>query len=129
MSAGLLSNGIEYDECCFCDDKKNVKKLPGYAAYILKGFKVSKGKKSFTAKWTKASKANQKKMDGYQIRYSRKSSMSGAKYVKASKTSKSKKVSKLSKKKTYYVQVRTYKKSGGVTYYSKWSSKKKVKTK
>ena len=122
-------DGFDAYYCTNCFYTKSYKKLPGYAAYILKGFKVSKGKKSFTAKWTKASKTNQKKMDGYQIRYSRKSSMSGAKYVKASKTSKSKKVSKLSKKKTYYVQVRTYKKSGGVTYYSKWSSKKKVKTK
>ena len=129
VSAGLLKNGTEYDLCTVCGAKANEKKLTGYAAYVVKSFKVSKGKKSFTAKWKKASKANQKKMDGYQVRYSKKSNMSGAKYVKASKTSKSKKVSKLSKKKTYYVQVRTYKKSKGVTYYSKWSSKKKIKTK
>lgn len=126
--AGALKNGSEYDICSKCQVKKNVKKLAGYAEYVVKGYKVGKGKKAFTAKWTKASAANQKKMDGYQIRYSLKSSMAGAKMKTAAKTSKSKKISKLKSKKKYYVQVRTYKKSNGVTYYSKWSGKKTVKT-
>lgn len=71
----------------------------------------------------------QKKMTGYQICYSTKSDMSGAKYTYASKSSKSKKFSKLSKKKTYYVRVRNYMKKSGNTYYSSWSSTKSVKTK
>ena len=106
-----------------------MKTLSGYSKYVVKKFKVKKGKKCFTATWAKASKANQKLMTGYQIRYSQKSNMSGAKYATASKTSKSKKIKKLSKKKKYYVQVRTYMKKSGKTYYSKWSSKKTVKTK
>ena len=127
--AGYLKNGAMYKECDICGTKVKVKTLPGYSSYVTKNFKVSKGFKSFTAKWSKASSSNQKKMTGYQIRYSTKSSMSGAKYAYASKSSKSKKISKLSKKKTYYVQVRNYMKKSGVTYYSKWSSKKSVKTK
>ncbi len=128
-AAGYLKNGTEYDICTVCNAKKNTKTLAGYSKYVVKKFKVKKGKKSFTATWKKASKANQKLMTGYQIRYSKKSNMSGAKYAAASKSSKSKKIKKLSKKKKYYVQVRTYMKKGGVTYYSKWSGKKTVKTK
>ena len=37
------------------------------------------------------------------------------------------KVSKLKAGKKYYVQVRTYKKVGGKTYYSSWSKAKAVK--
>ncbi len=55
--------------------------------------------------------------------------MSGAKYATAGKKSKSKKIKGLAKKTKYYVQVRTYTKSGGTTFYSKWSAKKTVKTK
>ena len=128
-AAGYLKNGSEYDICTVCGTKNNVKTLSGYSKYAVKKFKVKKGKKCFTATWAKASKANQKLMTGYQIRYSQKSNMSGAKYATASKTSKSKKIKKLSKKKKYYVQVRTYMKKSGKTYYSKWSSKKTVKTK
>jgi len=36
---------------------------------------------------------------------------------------------KLSSKKKYYVRIRAYKKSGGKTYYSSWSSAKSIKTK
>jgi len=128
-AAGLLKNGSEYDLCTICGQKKNVKTLAGYATYYVKSFKVSKGKKSFTAKWSKQSATNQKKFNGYQIRYSLKSNMAGAKMVTAAKSSKSKKISKLKKKTTYYVQVRTFTKYGGKTFYSKWSPKKSVKTK
>ncbi|MFR8616964.1 MAG: fibronectin type III domain-containing protein [Anaerostipes hadrus] len=38
-------------------------------------------------------------------------------------------IKKLKKKKTYYVRIRTYKKVSGKTYYSEWSSMKKVKIK
>ncbi|MGI6211101.1 MAG: fibronectin type III domain-containing protein [Anaerovoracaceae bacterium] len=63
----------------------------------------------------------------YQIRYSRKSSMKSAKSIKTSSTKKT--VKKLKSKKRYYFQVRTYKKIGGTTFYSDWSSKKSVKVK
>ena len=129
VAAGLLKNGKQYDQCTVCGAKKNVKTLTGYATYYVKSFKVSKCKRSFTAKWKKQTKANQKKFNGYQIRYSLKSNMSGAKYAKAAKSSKSKKIKKLKKKTRYYVQVRTYTVKNGKTFYSKWSAKKSVKTK
>lgn len=128
-AAGLLRNGIEYDICTVCKLKKNVKTLNGYAKYVIKKYKVKKGKKSFTAKWKKAGKSTRKQMSGYQVRYSTKSNMKNAKYTTAKTTSKGKTVKKLKAKTKYYVQVRTYKKKGGITYYSKWSGKKTVKTK
>ena len=56
--------------------------------------------------------------------------MSGAKTttIKSYKTV-SKKITRLSKKKKYYVQVRTYKTVSKVKYYSGWSGKKTVMTK
>lgn len=100
-----------------------------YAAYYVKSFKVAKARKAFVAKWKKQSKANQKKFSGYQIRYSRQADMSDAKYATAGKKSKSKKIKGLKAKTKYYVQVRTFTKSDGTTLYSKWSARKKVKTK
>lgn len=128
-SAGLLKNGSEYDQCTRCKIKQNVKTLVGYSTNYVKSFKAAKAKKAFTAKWKKQSKANQKKFNGYQIRYSINSNMSGAKTATAIKSSKSKKIKGLKAKTTYYVQVRTYTKSGGTTFYSSWSAKKSVKTK
>ena len=129
VAGGLLKNGSEYDQCVYCKAKKNTKVIPGYSEYYVKSFKVKKGKKSFTAKWKKQSKKNLKKFNGYQIRYSTNANMSKAKFATAGKKSKSKKIKGLAKKTTYYVQVRTYTKSSGTTFYSKWSAKKKVKTK
>ena len=96
---------------------------------MVKSLKVKKAKKAFTVKWKKQSKKNQKKFNGYQVRYSTKADMSGAKTVKASKKAKSKKVKKLAKKTNYYVQVRTYTVKSGKTFYSNWSPVKTVKTK
>ncbi|MBQ4467719.1 MAG: fibronectin type III domain-containing protein [Firmicutes bacterium] len=101
-----------------------------------KGTKLSKltpAKKALTVKW-KAQKAkmNKARITGYEIQYS-----TSKKFTK--KTTKVKKVtgykktsvkiSKLKAKKTYYVRIRTYKKIGKVTYYSKWSKSLKKKTK
>ena len=129
QKAGYLKNGTSYSKCTLCGETKDVKTLAGYSKYIVKKLKVKKGKKSFKVSWSKASKANQKVISGYQIRYSKKFSMASSKYVKASKTSNGKTIKKLSKKTKYYVQVRNYMKKGGKTYYSKWSAKKTVKTK
>jgi fibronectin type 3 domain-containing protein len=79
-------------------------------------------KKTLTAKWAKVAGAG-----GYQVRCvlgssSKKKSVSGG-----SKTSGS--VKSLKKKKTYTVSVRAWKKVNGKTWYSAWSSKKKVKVK
>lgn len=93
--------------------------------------KVSAGKKSFTAKWSR----QKTQTTGYQVQYSQKKNFkSGAKTVTIGKTkTTAKKVTGLKKKKTYYVRVRTYKtvKISGkkANVVSAWSSAKKVKTK
>lgn len=91
----------------------------------LKSAKNAKGKK-LVVKWKKNTAGN-----GYQIQYS-----TSKKFAKGNKTktiSKNKTTSytikKLKKKKTYYVRIRTYKKVSEKTYYSEWSSVKKVKIK
>ena len=88
--------------------------------------KLSKGNNSFKVKWKKQkSKMASSRITGYQVRYSTSSKMISAKTVTIkgySKTSKT--IKKLKNKKTYYVQVRTYKGK----YYSSWSKTKKVKT-
>ena len=95
----------------------------------LPAVKISKpkaAKKKVTVKWKKVSKKNQKKIQGIEIR------VMGPDYNKtftAGKKKTSKKIKGLAKKTKYYVQVRTYTKSGGTTFYSKWSAKKTVKTK
>ena len=127
--AGLLKNGSEYDQCTVCGIIENEKVLKGYATLYAKSLKTVRGSKSFTVKWKKQSKANQKKFAGYQIRYSLKSNMKGAKKATAKKSSASKTIKKLKKNKKYYVQVRTYTKKNGITFYSPWSKKKYVKTK
>ena len=88
--------------------------------------KLTKGKKKFTVKWKKKTTQT----TGYQIRYSLKSTMASSKTVtvKSNKTT-SKTIKKLKAKKSYYVQVRTYKTVSGKKYYSAWSKKKSVKTK
>ena len=83
--------------------------------------KLKKGKKSFTAQWSKANG-----VDGYQIQYGLKKNFKKAttKYSKGTKLT----AKKLKSKKTYYVRVRAYKKINGKNYYSAWSTKKvKVK--
>jgi hypothetical protein len=87
---------------------------------------VTAKSKGFTVKWKKYTTQT----TGYQIRYSTKSNMSGAKTVTISKNSTtSKTISKLSAKKKYYVQIRTYKTVNGTKYYSGWSKSKTVTTK
>ena len=65
---------------------------------------------------------------GYQIKYSRKSDMTGSKTITISGTSKSSyRIKGLKPKKKYYFQVRTYKNADKTKYYSRWSSKKSAK--
>jgi hypothetical protein len=96
--------------------------------------KLKKAKRGFTVTWKKPSKANLKQTTGYQVRWSTSKKFTKkatkAKTVKTTTSAGKKctlKVSKLKAKKTYYVQVRTYKKVGGKTYYSSWSKAKAVK--
>ena len=89
--------------------------------------KPAAAKKGFTAKWKKSTSVN-----GYQIRYTTdkklKSGFKNGKLVTKNKTT-SQKITGLKSKKTYYIQIRTYKTVGKVKYYSNWSNAKKVKTK
>jgi hypothetical protein len=84
----------------------------------------------------------EKRVAGYQLQYSLKKNMSGAKTKNMTKasgkisvafTKKQKKQIKKNPKKyktiTYYVRVRAYKTISGKTYYYGWSSKQKVKVK
>ena len=123
-----------------------------YTGTIIKTFKinpkgtsikkVSAQEKGFTVKWAKQSaKMSTSRITGYQIRYSTKSSMAGAKIktIKGYKNT-SKKITTLKANKKYYVQVRTYKRinqeydnkwgiyRNNKAYYSKWSAKKTVRT-
>jgi len=92
---------------------------------------LAKVKKGFTVKWKKQTgKMATSRITGYQYRYSTSSKMTNAtiKTVKGYGKTSAKKTG-LKAKKTYYVQVRTYKTVNGVKYYSPWSKYKKVKTK
>jgi len=87
---------------------------------------LTAGKKSLKVAITKKST----QVTGYEVQYSTSKSFKSYKskwltsYKKTSLT-----ITGLSAKKTYYVRVRTYKKVGGVTYYSGWSTIKYKKTK
>lgn len=114
-------------ECTKCDAVDFIV-IPAKNPAGAKISKVTGAKKALTVKWAKSKDAS--KITGYELRYSLKSSMAGAKTVKASKSSVSKKITKLQAKKKYYVQIRAYKKSAdGTMYYSGWSAKKSGKTK
>ncbi len=117
--------------------KVSIKGKGNYTGTITKTFKIkvkntsvkslTKGSKRFTVKW---SKLDSKYITGYQIRYSKNSSMSNAKKTTLiSRSTTSKTIKGLSAKKKYYVQIRTYKKIDGKIYYSDWSTKKMVTTK
>lgn len=67
---------------------------------------------------------------GYKIRYSLKKNMKSSKTVTVNKAKTTKTtIKKLKSKKTYYVQVSTFKKIGKTIYQSSWSKAKKVKVK
>ncbi|MBQ8981566.1 MAG: hypothetical protein IJ077_08160, partial [Eubacterium sp.] len=88
--------------------------------------KLTPGKKSFTAKWSKQTA----QVTGYQVQYCVRSNFKGAKTVTvgSAKTA-SKKIANVAGNKKYYVRVRTYKTVGKTRYYSSWSKAKAVKTK
>lgn len=91
--------------------------------------KLKTKSKSITVSWKKVS------CSGYQIQYSTKSSMKGAKTINVSSKSTSKKIAKLKKGKKYYVRIRAYKSYKNPSskkttkYYTAWSGKKSIKCK
>lgn len=83
---------------------------------------TNKASKKMLVKWKK-----NKKADAYEIQYGTSKSFKNAKtIVIASNKTESKTIGSLTKKKTYYVRVRCYKKVGSKKYHSSWSSVKKV---
>ena len=86
--------------------------------------KVAAKKKAVKVSWKKLTGVS-----GYQIIYSTKKSMAGAKKVKSGKKSYAKTLKGLKSGKTYYVQVRPYKIKNGKKYYGVYSQVKKVKVK
>ena len=123
---GATTNGGKYTYAV-CAYKGSIKgAYVGKTYYYLKQNRISSVKnnasKKATVKWTRNTKAN-----GYQVNYK-----TGKKQktitVKSNKTL-NKVLKSLKKKATYSVKVRSYKKVSGITYYSEWSSAKKVKIK
>jgi hypothetical protein len=99
----------------------------GKSVYRVKGSSFTSVKNTVSAKLTLKWKKNAK-ATGYQIQYSTSSKFKSAKSVTVKGSSSvSKTLSKLTKGKTYYVRIRSYKKAGSKTYYSAWSTSKKVK--
>lgn len=93
------------------------------AAPSIRAIRSAKG--GFKVTWEKSDDAP---FSGWQVRYSRNSSMKRAKLVTVkSKTALSKSISRLRRGKRYYVQVRGY--IGTTSYATGWSGKRSVKTK
>ena len=98
----------------------------GVTAYYMvapSGIKMSNSAR----RTVRVSYAANSKATGYQIRYSLKSSMAGAKVIKmAGSRSVAKNITGLTKGRKYYVSVRSYKTVGKTAYYSAWSTPKSV---
>ena len=106
-----------------------------YKGTVSKTFKINPKAttaKKLTSPKTKQAKITYKKVanvSGYQIAYSTSKNFTKATTKYVSSTTTSKILKKLKKGKTIYVKVRTFKKVGGVKYYSAYSKVLKVKVK
>ncbi len=132
MPAGRRNTGIYTISVTMTGDSSGTFK----AAFriVPKGtsiIRLVRAKKSFTVRWKQQKKKMSKaRVTGYQIQYSLKKNMKSSKTVTVKGWKKSSaKVKKLKARKTYYVRIRTYMKSGGKNCCSAWSKVKKVKTK
>jgi hypothetical protein len=86
--------------------------------------RLVKAKKAVTVKWKKQSaKMAKARITGYQIQLATDRNFTKNKRTKTVKgyRNTSKKVTNLKAKKKYYIRIRTYKKTGKKTYWSKWS--------
>lgn len=97
-----------------------------------RGTKITKlysKKRAFQVKWTaQKTRMDKARVDGYRIKYSRNANMSKAKISSVKKySSTTKTIYKLKRGATYHVQIQTYMKVKGKTYYSNWSGVKKVR--
>lgn len=89
----------------------------------VKGLSVKKaGSAKASVSWKKESSGA-----GYEVQYSKSSSFANSKVKKVTNKNTTKTTIKgLESGKKYYVRIRAYKNVGGKTYYSSWSSSKKV---
>lgn len=93
-----------------------------------KGTKIAKVKAG-SKKLVVKVKAQKVKTNGYQIRYSLKKNMKGSKTITLTRNTRtSATIKKLKGRKTYYIQVRTYRNIGKKKYYSTWSKAVAKKT-
>lgn len=131
IAATEIAAGQKTRTCSECGqvEKQTIAQLkPTLPAVTIT--KPAAAKKAATVKWKKVSAKNQKKIAKIEIQYSLdKTFKTGVKTVYGKKNATSKKITKLKSKKTYYIRIRAYKKSGGLVHVSKWSSVKKVKAK
>ena len=134
-AATTQAPGVRTFTCTRCGAKRtaSIAKLPVTELIDLgvtvKLSSVKKAKNSFKAKWKKPKKKNLRLIDGYQIQYSRAANFAGAKTIPLAKSKKSIKIKGLGPKTKYFVRIRTYKKAGRITHYSRWSPVKSVITK
>ena len=108
-----------------------------YVGTVTKTFKINpkkttlksltKGTKSFKAKWTKITTQT----TGYEIQYSTSKTFASNNKTVTITNNKTyyKTIKSLKAKKKYYVRVRTYKNNSGNKYYSEWSNVKYITTK
>lgn len=100
--------------------------------YRMKGVKAPKIKRAKNVRTRRIYlKWKKKSGSGYQIRYSKdKYYYNGTKYITINKKkTTSRRTAKLSRKKTYYISIRYFKKINGKKCYSEWSPSKKIKIK
>lgn len=104
---------------------KSVKAVKGLYLSAPKITGLTAGKRKLTVSY------NRKKCSGYEIRYSTDSKFSEDKtlYKKVKKPAEVKVTLSKLKKGKYYVSVRSFQKKSSKTYYSAWSTKKKIKVK
>lgn len=118
----------------------NVKGTGNYTGTLSKTFTIRPAgteitrlyskKRSFRVRWkAQRMRMNKYRINGYRIKYSRSANMSnaGTRNVKRYKRT-SRNIYRCKRGTTYYVQIQTYMKVKGKTYYSDWSKVKTVKT-
>ena len=110
------------------DDAAATKKPTKTSSKNPKGTKIAKVKAG-SKKLVVKVKAQKIKTNGYQIRYSLKKNMKGSKTITLTRNTRtSATIKKLKGRKTYYIQVRTYRNIGKKKYYSTWSKAVAKKT-
>ena len=103
--------------------------MAGVKLYRMPGCKAktvrSNARKTVDVTWNKVNGVS-----GYQIQYSTSAKFENYKVATINSSSKlSRRISPLSPGKYYYLRMRTYRRTGGRTYYGGWSSVQRIKVK